>query len=113
MAGPAVYQVGRHSVSQPKNLVASKPGVQTTLEPAASAARTPEIKPCPWKRGNTLSNRSRGLRVRTAPTLEADRQTLAWVRGTVFGHDVLPEVNRMNASSALDANSPSTTGCGA
>ena len=99
-----MYQVGRNSVSQPKNAVALKPGVQTTLEPAASAARIPEIKPCPWKRGSTLSRRSRDPSSRLIPTLRADRQTLAWVKGTVFGRDVLPEVKRMNASSAHDAN---------
>src|SRR5262249_3903128 len=58
IAGTAVYQVGRNSVSQPKKASGSKPGVQTTLEPAANEARTPEIKPCPWNRGSTLSNRS-------------------------------------------------------
>jgi hypothetical protein len=45
MAGTAVYQVGRNSVSHPKNAAGSKPKVQTTLEPAFNAARTPEIKP--------------------------------------------------------------------
>ena len=37
------------------------------------------------------------------------RQTdAAWVSGTIFGRDELPEVSRIKASSALDANSPST-----
>ena len=108
-----MYQVGRNSVSQPKNAVGSKPGVQTTLEPAANAATRPEIKPCPWNRGSTLSNRSRDRSARLVPTLWADRQTLAWVSGTVLGRDVLPEVKRMNASSAPDANSLSTARCGA
>ena len=35
----------------------------------------------------------------------ADRQTLAWVSGIVFGRDVVPEVKRINASSAPDAKS--------
>jgi hypothetical protein len=43
-----------------------------------------------------------------ALTLCADKQTLAWVSGTIFGRDVLPEVNRIKASSALDAKSPAT-----
>ena len=36
-----MYQVGRNSVSKRKNAGASKPAVQTTLEPAAKAAITP------------------------------------------------------------------------
>ena len=40
MAGTAVYHVGRNAVSQLKNASASKPEVQTTLEPAASALIT-------------------------------------------------------------------------
>ena len=31
-----------------------------------------------------------------APTLWADRQTLACVSGTIFGRDVVPEVNKIN-----------------
>ena len=58
IGGTAVYQVGRNSVSQPKKAAASKPGVQTTLDPAANAVRTPEIRPCPWNRGSTFNNRS-------------------------------------------------------
>ena len=41
------------------------------------------------------------------PTLWADRQTLAWVSGTIFGRDVLPDVNRIKASSVPDAKSSS------
>ncbi|MGC2134823.1 MAG: hypothetical protein WA661_16385 [Xanthobacteraceae bacterium] len=104
-----MYQVGRNSVSQPKNAAGSKPGVQTTLEPAASAAITPEIRPWPWNNGSTLSRRSRGSSAIAAPTLWADRQTLAWVSGIVFGRDVVPEVNRINASSAPDAKPSSLT----
>src|SRR5262249_26568985 len=104
-AGIALYQVGRNSLSQPKKAAASKPGVQTTLEPADNAARTPVISPSPWNRGNTLSKRSRGSRARGAPTLRATRQTLACVSGTILGREVVPEVTRMNASSALNASS--------
>ena len=38
MVGTAVYQVGRKPSSQPKKRGAKKPGVQTTLPPAASDA---------------------------------------------------------------------------
>src|SRR5262245_10231779 len=58
IAGTAVYQVGRNSFSQPKKAAGSNPGVQTTLDPAASAATSPETRPCTWNRGSTLSNRS-------------------------------------------------------
>src|SRR5579862_5356528 len=105
MAGTAVYQVGRNSASQPKNCVTSKPDVQTTLDPAASPASRPEIKPCPWKIGSTFSNRSRGPSDKWEPTLPADRQTLACVSGTVLGRDVVPDVRRMNASSVVEENS--------
>jgi len=47
IVGTAVYQVGRNLLSKSKNEPASKPKVQTTLEPAESAAMIPEIKPCP------------------------------------------------------------------
>ena len=36
MVGTAEYHVGRNEVSQPKKLLTSHPGVQTTLAPAAS-----------------------------------------------------------------------------
>ena len=64
-----MYQVGRNSFNQPKKAAASKPGVQTTLDPAANAASTPETKPCTWNRGSTFSNRSRGPSAKVAPTL--------------------------------------------
>src|SRR5262249_6838722 len=81
-----------------------------TLDPAANAVTRPEISPCPWKRGSTFNSRSRGSSPRVAATLCADRQTAAWVRGTIFGRDVLPEVSRMNASSVPDADSPPMSG---
>lgn len=45
MVGTAVYQVGRSSRIQLKKDNASKPLVQITLEPAASAVSRPEIRP--------------------------------------------------------------------
>ena len=102
--GTAVYQVGRNSVIQSKKAAASKPGGQTTLDPAANAAMSPEMRPCPWNSGSTFSNRSSGASPKTAPTLYAERHTLACVSGTSFGRDVVPEVNNMNASSVLEAD---------
>ena len=114
IAGTAVYQVGRNSFSQPKNAAASKPGVQTTLEPAANAADKPGDQAMPMEQRQHAEqsvprSKCQGRRQRCGPI----RQTLAWVSGTVFGRDVLPEVNRINASSVLDANSSSpSVACG-
>ena len=49
-----------------------EPSGTKTLDPAANAESTPEIKPCPWKRGSTLSNRSCSRSFNTAPTLHMD-----------------------------------------
>src|SRR5260221_10712163 len=67
--GTAVYQVGRKSVSQSKNAVGSNRGVQTTVEPAANAVRSPEIKPCAWNNGSMFSSRSCDPSCKTAPAL--------------------------------------------
>ncbi len=104
-----MYQVGRNSFSQPKNATGSNPGVQTTAEPATRGAKSPEIKPCAWDNGSTFSDRSRGPSCNTALALKADRQTFAWVRGTIFGCDVVLEVKRMNASSSALGTSSALT----
>ena len=109
IVGTAVYQVGRKSVSQPKKAAGSNPWVQTTLDPAANAASSPENRPCAWNRGRTFSNRSCDPSANVAPTLWADRQTLACVSGTIFGRDVLPEVNKIKAWSAPPAANPLLT----
>src|SRR5882757_3097018 len=69
IVGTAVYHVGRNSLSQPKKEAASYPGAQITLEPAANAVSNPDIRPCAWNRGRTLSNRSRGASAKAAPAL--------------------------------------------
>ena len=69
MVGTAVYQLGRNSLSHLKKDAASKPGVQITLEPAANAVSTPDMRPCAWKSGRTFSNRSSGRSAKTAPAL--------------------------------------------
>src|SRR5262249_51470163 len=111
IAGTAVYQVGRNSLSQPKKASASKSGGQITLDPAANAATSPEMSPCTWNSGSTLSNRSRGQSAKVVPTLCAERHTAAWVSGTIFGRDEVPEVNRIKASSVSAANASSTGRC--
>ena len=45
MVGTAVYQVGRASCIQAKNFRALKPGVQTTLAPAARLESVAAIRP--------------------------------------------------------------------
>ena len=106
-----MYQVGRNSVSHSKKASGSKLGVHTTVDPAANAVSSPEIRPCAWNNGSTLSNRSTASSCNTAPALWADWQTLACVKGTIFGRDVVPDVIRMKASlSAPAANSPLTGG---
>ncbi len=58
MVGTAVYQVGRTSSNQEKNLRALKPGVQTTEPPAAMLDRTAAIRPWMWKSGMMLRQTS-------------------------------------------------------
>src|SRR5215470_17714781 len=47
MVGTAEYHVGRNALSHPGKLLTSKPGVQTTLAPAASEAISVAWRPWP------------------------------------------------------------------
>src|SRR5918998_555816 len=58
IVGTAVYQVGENSRVHAKKRGAKKPGVQTTLAPAASEASSAAIKPWMWNNGITLRQRS-------------------------------------------------------
>ena len=67
MVGTAVYQLGWDSSSQAKNFSALKPGVQTTLPPAAMVESTAPISPWIWNSGMMLRQRSAGVRASVAP----------------------------------------------
>src|SRR5256885_6674121 len=92
MVGTAVYQVAPASLSQAKKRSALKPGVQTTLPPAASEARTAATSPWMWNSGMMLRQRSAAVSASVAPMFFADAARLAWVSGTSFGRDVVPDV---------------------
>ena len=87
-------------MSQPKKLLTSHPGVQTTLAPAASEVSTLAMRPCPWNRGITFKHRSVSFSTSAAHELRADVQMLACVSGTIFGRDVVPDVRNSSATSA-------------
>jgi hypothetical protein len=61
MVGTAVYQVGLVSSNQPKNLKASKPGLQTTDAPAPIEESRAPMRPWMWNKGMTLRQRSSGV----------------------------------------------------
>src|SRR5579864_5597645 len=126
MVGTAEYQVGANSRSQPKKRLTSQPGVQTTPAPAASDVITVAMRPWPWNSGSTLRQRSASLSCSAATALKADAQILACVSGTIFGRDVVPDVNKKSAvapgpigsddgSPAVPAsvNRPAASGVGA
>src|SRR5580700_70029 len=110
MVGTAEYQVGANSRSQPKKRLTSQPGVQTTPAPAASDVITVAIRPWPWNSGSTFRQRSASLNCSAATALKAEVQILAWVSGTIFGRDVVPDVNKSSAvapgPSGSDDGSP-------
>src|SRR5258708_17598830 len=97
MVGTAEYQVGANSRSQPKKRATSQPGVQTTPAPAASDVITVAMRPGPWNSGSTFRQRSASLSCNAATALNADVQILPWVSGTIFGRDVVPDVNKNSA----------------
>src|SRR5580704_3140820 len=97
MVGTAEYQVGAKSRSQPKKRLTSQPGVQTTPPPAASDVITVAIRPWPWNSGSTFRQRSASLSLSAATALKAEVQILACVSGTIFGRDVVPDVNNNSA----------------
>ena len=103
MVGTAVYQVGFASPSQAKNFSPLKPGVQKTLAPADSEAVTAAIRPWIWNSGITLRQRSSGVSASEVATLCADAARLAWLSGTSFGRDVVPEVWSSRAMSPSSA----------
>ena len=100
MVGTALYQVGFTSASQEKKRKASKPGEQLTLAPAARVASTGATRPWMWNSGMTLRQRSDGARASVATMLAAEAQRLAWLSGTIFGREVVPEVCRMRATAS-------------
>src|SRR5580704_4379848 len=97
MVGTAEYQVGANSRSQPKKRLTSHPGVQTTPPPAASDVITVAMRPWPWNSGSTFRQRSVSLSCSAATALKAEVQILACVSGTIFGRDVVPDVNKNSA----------------
>ena len=106
IVGTAVYQVGRASSIQPKNLSALKPGVQHTWPPADSGARIPAISPWMWNSGMMFRPRSVGESARNSRMLRAEAQTLRCESGTIFGRDVVPEVCSTSATSSGWAKPP-------
>ena len=97
MVGTAEYQVGANSRSQPKKRLTSQPGLQTTPAPAASDVITVAMRPWPWNSGNTFKQRSASLSCNAATALKAEVQILICVNGTIFGRDVVPDVNKNSA----------------
>src|ERR1700722_2119696 len=97
MVGTAEYQVGANSRSQPKKRLTSQPGVQTTPPPAASDVITVAMRPWPWNSGSTFRQRSASLNLSAATALKAEVQILVCVSGTIFGRDVVPDVNKNSA----------------
>src|SRR5258708_7240964 len=106
MVGTAVYQVGLASLTQPKNFNALNPGVQNTDPPAESGASTPAIRPWMWNSGMITRPGSASLGGGVWLTLRALAQTLRWVRGTIFGREVVPEVCSPRATSDGAAGPP-------
>src|SRR5262249_21372900 len=92
IVGTAVYQVGLISSSQPKNFSALNPGVHTTDAPALSDANVAAIRPWMWKSGMMLRQMSSCVSAIVWRMWRAEAQTLAWLNGTIFGRDVVPEV---------------------
>jgi hypothetical protein len=83
-----------------EELEASKPGEVTTEAPAESEAVSAAMRPWMWNRGMTLRQRSAGVRLSAARMLSAEIARLRWVRGTILGRAVVPEVWRTIATSS-------------
>src|ERR1035441_3010685 len=99
MVGTAVYQLGRNSSIHSKNFGATNPGPHTTLPPDTNDASSAASNPWIWNSGMTFKQRSSGVSAREAAMLRADAARLAWVSGTSFGLDVVPEVWSRSATS--------------
>src|ERR1700749_128781 len=106
MVGTAVYQPGRASSNQVKNFRALKPGVQMTLAPAARLDRVAAISQWIWNSGMMLRQTSSSRSPKVLPIGEAEAVTLVWVRGTILGREVVPEVCSTRAMSPLWAGPP-------
>src|SRR5687767_12487315 len=100
MVGTAVYQLGLISSRSPKKVRALKPGLQQIEAPAASEESTAAMRPWMWKSGMTLRQRSSLERASEARMCRADAVTLTWLKGTILGRDVVPEVCRTSAMSS-------------
>ena len=87
-----MYQVGAPSFSRAKNLSGLNPGEQYTVAPALRLAGVAPISPCIWNSGMMFKHRSEAVSSRVFLILLALAQIFAWVRGTIFGRDVVPDV---------------------
>lgn len=110
IVGTAVYQVGRCSSSQRQKRAAWKPGVATTLAPAARDDRVAAIRPWMWNSGMTFRQRSPGPSCSVAPMWAAEAHRLRWLRGTILGREVVPEVCSTSATSSGPAKPVSRGG---
>ena len=106
MVGTAVYQVGSKTSSHSKKRKALKSPGQAMAPPADRGASSPAMSPWMWKRGITNRQRSSEVRASDSAMLAAERARLAWVRGTVFGRAVVPEVWRTRATSSGAGEGP-------
>ncbi len=59
-----------------------------------------------WKSGMMLRQRSAGERASVAPMWRAEARRFFWLRGTIFGREVVPEVCRTSATSSGSAGPP-------
>ena len=100
IVGTAVNHVAPPALSQEKKRSALKPGAQNTLPPAASDDSTAAINPWMWNSGMTLRQRSPGPSASAAAICRADAARLAWVSGTFFGREVVPDVCSASAASS-------------
>src|ERR1700685_4179768 len=95
--GPAVYQVGRYSLSHDRNALGSKPAVEITLPPADNC--TTELNnPCKWNSGIKLRKRSSAVSLRVLPVFAAIARKLEWVKGTIRAFPVVADVFKSKAT---------------
>src|SRR6185295_15280571 len=99
MVGTAVYQVGFASSIQAKNFRALKPGAANTVPPADSGANNPAISPWMWKSGMMLRFTSEAVSAKVFAMLPAETVRFAWLKGTILGREVVPDVCSTNAAS--------------
>jgi len=98
----------QHAHSQKRG--AWKPGVQTTLAPAAIDASSAPTRLWMWNSGITLRQRSRAPSARVAPIWWAEAHRLRSVSGTILGRAVVPDVCSTSATSSGAAGARCVTG---